>query len=361
MTMKAAKHHYLRHFAEWTAPTMFGLSMVFLVCQAIVVVIFFDVPNFSENARLALNPSAPGADELRAAVVASELSGVWIYGIALECLLVIWVIVIAETVFHWVTRPWDESHKKYHFFGLLFCLMPSLRLCARSPEMHDRLWLPWLGWRTPNKRLRRRLEKNFSVPMILIALLILPVFVVEFFLKSQVIQYEWLRIMLHISTGIIWFAFAAEFILMVAVADKKIAYCRVHWVDLAIILLPLISFLRFLRVMRAQQIIKLARVYRLRGTSVKALRALFVLDSVERLLTSNTQKAIDRLQAKLDDVEAQGKELRRQITRLKKKLAEEEARETEANEQVPNDGSSTPEFHGPPSEVKDLPFENSGS
>lgn len=304
---------------------MFGLSMAFLVCQAVLVVAWFDVPNFSENARLAMSPNAEEAEAIREAIRAHEITGTGIQRFAELLILVIWPITIAEAVFHWISRPWDRDHRKYHVFGLLFSLMPSLRMCARSPEMHDRLWLPRLGWRIPNKRLQRRLQKVFSVPMIMIALLILPVFIVEFFMKAQVAEYAWLRAALHVSTGVIWFAFAAEFILMVAVTEKKLQYCQTHWVDLAIILLPLISFLRFLRVMRVQQIIKMARVYRLRGTTVKALRALFVLDSVERLLTSNTERAIDRLETRLTDVEAEAKLLRRRITKLRRKLEEESA------------------------------------
>ena len=60
-------------------------------------------------------------------------------------------------------------------------------------------------------------------------------------LVSQVSEYIWLRLLLHLSTGVIWFAFAAEFILMVSVAERKIAYCLAHWIDLAIIVLPLLS------------------------------------------------------------------------------------------------------------------------
>ncbi|MEM8670998.1 MAG: potassium channel protein [Planctomycetota bacterium] len=329
MGMQTSKKRTLRHIAEKTAPTMFGLSMAFLVCQAVYVVTWFDVPNFSENARLALRPDSPEAEAIRAAAIADTESGLWIQSFAFYLLFMIYVITITESAFHFVTRPWSAGYRKYHLFSVLFCIMPSLRMCARSPEMHDRLWLPKLGWRIPNKRLRRRLEKNFSMPMILIALLILPVFIVEFFLKTQVAQYVWLRMALHISTGVIWFAFAAEFILMVAVADKKIGYCKKHWVDLAIISLPLISFLRFLQVMRVQQIIKLGRVYRLRGTSVKALRALLLLDSVERLLTRNPERVIDRLQIKLDDVEAEAKELRRRITKLRRQLEEENAEDAD--------------------------------
>ena len=66
-------------------------------------------------------------------------------------------------------------------------------------------------------------------------MMILPILVIEYVFTAQVAQYAWLRLLLHVGTGVIWFAFAVEFILMVSVAEKKLAYCKKHWVDLAII------------------------------------------------------------------------------------------------------------------------------
>ena len=148
--------------------------------------------------------------------------------------------------------------------------------------------------------------------MIGIALLIMPVLIVEFFMKDQVSQYEWLRAFLHIGTGVIWFAFAMEFILMVSVAKKKLGYCKDHWIDLAIIILPFVSFLRTLRMLRMTRLAhllqlpmltKLGRVYRLRGTAVKVLRALMVLEVLQRIVGGDPERQIEKLQRQLDEVE----------------------------------------------------------
>ena len=200
--------------------------------------------------------------------------------------------------------------------------------------MGGRVWLPGIGWRRPDKRLRRRLERTFSVPMIVIALMIMPILIVEFFFKAQVAEYQTLRFLMHIGTGVIWFAFAAEFILMVSVADKKLAYCKKHWVDLVIILLPLFSFLRSLRALRATrlaklmripQIGKLARVYRLRGTAIKAVQALVLLDVVQRWMARSPEKTILKLLRQLVDVEDDAKRLRRRIARLQRQIDREAA------------------------------------
>ena len=332
--MQLGKHDAGQWIATRSAPLLFALSLSFLVCQAILVVVWVDVPNLSENAISAIEANSPGADEMRASL-SRDIVDHRIQGAAIFVMLAIWPLVILEALLHWCTRPWDKETRRFHFFGLLFCVCPSLRMCARSPEMRERLWLPGLGWRHANKRLRARLERQFGMPMIVIALMIMPVLIVEFFMKAQVAQYTWLRMLLHFGTGVIWFAFAAEFILMVSVADKKLAYCKDHWIDLAIILLPLFSFMRSMRLLRAtrvsnalrlKQLTKLARVYRLRGTAVKALRALILLEFFHRFMSQDVDHKIMKLQSRLGDLEAEAKKIRRKIARLERNRSEAESR-----------------------------------
>ena len=318
----------LRHrIAARVAPVMFTASLVFLICQAILVVIWVDVPNLSENALVAIDSSNPQAEQMRS-LIGQEVIDRRIAHVTSIVMFVIWITVTFESVCHWVTRPWNPSTRRTHGFSLLFCVCPSLRMCARSPEMNGRLWLPGLGWRQANRRLRKRLQRRFSVPMIAIALLIMPLLVIEFFMKAQVAQYTSLRLLLHVGTGVIWFAFAFEFILMVSVAEKKLSYCKKHWIDLAIILLPIFSFLRsfqWLRATRASKLLKLkqvtqlARVYRLRGTAVKTLRALVLLELFQRFLYRDSNQAIKRLTRRLSDVESEAKLIRRQITRIRRR------------------------------------------
>lgn len=143
--------------------------------------------------------------------------------------------------------------------------------------------------------------------------------------KAQVDQHAWLRVMLHVGTGTIWFAFAAEFILMVSVAEKKWSYIRANWLDLAIIVLPVVSFLRSLRIVRvtrlarltrAQQLTKIARVYRLRGTAIKAFRALIMLELFHRLIGSSPQRRLRRLRRELQEKQREVGQLQREIARI---------------------------------------------
>ena len=307
---------------------MFTASLVFLICQAVLVVVWVDIPNLSENAVLAIDPESPQAESLRLMVTRGVVS----HGVqdgAIFLMLLIWPLVILESTFHWLSRPWTREMRKFHGFAFLFCVCPSLRMCARCPEMDQRLWLPGLGWRRANKRLRHRLERYFSIPMIVIAMMILPLLVIEFFMKAEVAHFRWLRLLLHAGTGVIWFAFAAEFILMVSVAGKKIDYCKKHWLDLAIIMLPLFSFLRSLRILHITQslgitqLTRFARAYRLRGTAIKAIRALVLLELFQRLHDGNVDRSISRMQRKLADVEAEAKRIRRRIAKLERRRNEQ--------------------------------------
>lgn len=326
MTQRFDTKGWLRWFAGRNEVVMFTLSLVFLMCLAVLVVIWVDIPWLQERAEGGIGFDYSTAPTSAAAVYALER-------LVLSTMAVIWCVVIGEAVVHWLTRPWTAAMRRHHLHSLLFVCCPALRMCARSPEMNGRIWLPGMGWRRGGGRLQRQLERNFGVPMMVIALLIMPILIIEFFLKDQVAAYGWLRLFLHIGTGVIWFAFAAEFILMVSIAEKKLEYCKEHWIDLAIILLPLASFLRSLSlarvtrlssVMRIQQLSNLARAYRLRGTALKAFRVLILFDLTERILRVSDERRIEKLEKELAEMEKQTRLLRQKIARLRIKSAEAE-------------------------------------
>jgi len=304
---------------------LFGLSVLFLVCQAVLVVLWVDVPSLREKTL----PNTGTIAELgMGPITASELR---LERFALATMYVIWPIVTLETIYHWIIRPKTRAMRWFHLFGFFFCVCPSLRMCARSVEMDGRLWLPGMSWRRPNRRLRRRLEQHFSIPMIGIALLILPVLLVEFLLKDQVARYGSLRIALHVGTGVIWFAFAGEFILMASIAEKKLDYIRKNWVDLAIIVLPFFSFLRSMQAVRGSrlarlakipQLTKLVRAYRLRGTVLKAFRALVLLDVSTRLIRTTPEKRLARLRSELTATRREARLIRLMIARLEREITE---------------------------------------
>ncbi len=313
------------------AAPMFGLSVVFLAVLAAIVVLWVDVPMLNEP--LAENAAQTYGDSpLHPAehVYLRTEQALEAGYVCLQILGVLWILFVLEFVFQYVVRDRGKSFWRTHVSGWTGCFCPPLRLCARNADMDGKVWLPGLGWRKVNTPLRARLERILSIPMILIALAILPVLLVEFGMRHQVAAHRWLQVALHVSLGVIWFAFAAEFLVMFSVADRKWRYCKEHWIDIAIILLPFVSFLRSLRIVRAtrvarlarvEQLVRMSRLYRLRGLAMRALRAMLLLKLINRLLPPNPEKQLKRLREQLREKEADIRFLKRQIADLERSIA----------------------------------------
>ncbi|MCU0960696.1 MAG: ion transporter [Pirellulaceae bacterium] len=326
-----------RRCARWLAPPMFALSLLYLAFLAALVVLWVDVPAMlqpvvTEDAHHELPPVVPAGAQVLISGDDALLAGHRCV-LALELL---WVVFLAEFVVRFLLRdrsvPWWPTYGP----GLIACGFPPMRLCARNPDMGGMIWLPVLGWRKPNRSLRARLERLFSVPMILIALAILPVLLIEFGMRPQVLAHRWLQLALHVSLGMIWFAFALEFIVMFSVTDKKLRYCKEHWLDIAIIVLPFISFLRSLRVVRAtrlarvarvEQLVRMSRLYRLRGLAMRALRAMLLLRLLNRLLRVSPERQLEQLREQLREKETDVRLMRIQIAELERVVAERRAAE----------------------------------
>jgi hypothetical protein len=212
-------------------------------------------------------------------------------GIALDlcnwCLFLLYPMFVLEAVVHLAlgSPRWK--------FNLLYCLIPPLRICARDQMTGQAVWFPILAWQVVNSKFREKIRKSFSVPMLLIALLVLPLFAVEHYWQKQIESTPILADFTAIATGFIWFAFTLEFIVMISIEEKRLDYCRKHWLDLAVICLPMIAFMRALRV---AGLLKTVRVFRIKSLVLKLYRALLVLEVVNRLLQRNPEKRIMRLQ-----------------------------------------------------------------
>lgn len=319
--------------AKWLAIPMFSLALLFLILLAGLTVVWVDM------ATPALLPVESGvatdlADQTPAGDSFAELrrSANWAGYILFGMLLAIWPAFWVEPLLcRWL--GWREKSKTKSSWStdLWSALCPPLRLAKPVAEMDGKIWLPRIGWHVPGKPLAKMLDKVFSKPMLYIALLILPVLLIEFGFSAQVNQMPWLKLALSIATGLIWCAFAIEFIVMVSATDKKLAYIKKNWIDLAIILLPLVSFLRSLRIVRTaniakfakvQQLTKMSRIYRMRGLVAKSIRALMVLEIVYRILKVTPEKRIEKLRVQLAEKEEEANEIRSQIKMLESQVAE---------------------------------------
>ncbi len=94
--------------------------------------------------------------------------------------------------------------------------------------------------------LAERIDRLTELPMLLLALAYLPVFIIGYLPQMSVNARE----AAQFAEYAIIAAFAAELVVKMAVAERKLHYLRTHWLDVLIILVPFLRPLRFLRVVR---------------------------------------------------------------------------------------------------------------
>jgi voltage-gated potassium channel len=240
---------------------------------------------------------------------------------------VLWLVFLLEAVRRFWLRDRGRPPWKSLAVAAACALLPPLRMGCRSQIRPNHLWLPVLGWRRIDGHLRRTLERVFSVPMIFFALMVLPLFALEFFWAEQVHAEPALALGLDIGTAVIWLAFAVELILMVAVADRPVRYCFSNWINVAVVLLPavevlpLFRLLRLGRVLRLEQLLRWGRLHRLQALTMRGWRALLLLQVVHRLTGHSLEHQLKQLQELLQAKEEEVAGLRQEIKELEERIA----------------------------------------
>ena len=268
------------------------------------------------------------------------LSGLVIIGVA-AVICILWTALLLECAARLIYL--DAGRRSWRRVGhlLLVALIPPMRVGLTPTTAHHHIWLPVLGWRARTKPLRKELSRHFSVPMILFALMILPVLAVEYFWHEQLQAYLWLAVAVDAATKLIWLAFAVEFFTRLAADDEKLSYCVEHWIDALIVAFPIVSFLRIMRVLRvaklmkAGRLAKMSRLYRLRGLAMRGYRALLVLRLLERTSTWGAKTRLSAMRRSLEAKHEEIAELEEDIAELAEIVAEqqrEKKREKEEKE-----------------------------
>ncbi len=230
-------------------------------------------------------------------------------------------LFVLEFVFHLARR--DPQWRR----RAAGCLLPPLRLCGRDPQSPRYVWVLGRGWVRRNARLVVDMERAFSLPMIGMALMILPLLAMEHYLADAIAGNALLRALIALATVTIWLAFAVEFFVMIAVVENKVQYCKQHWMDIVVICLPFVAFLRFLRLgqaMRLQQLSKLGRAYRLRGVSMRLWRSILLLDLIARVVRISPEKQLGKLRLMMEEKEAELELLRERVRELEAEIAAKE-------------------------------------
>lgn len=242
--------------------------------------------------------------------------------------IAIWAAMAVELLVRvaWLERGRGSRRRGAYEVGCL--LVPPLRLglTAMGGRSRRLVWLPGVGWRRSGRALVRHLQRRFSGPMIVIGLMVLPALALEFLYKDQLDARPTVALGLDIGLRLIWLAFAIELVVMLAASREKLTYARQHWVDLAIVLFPLISFLRVLRllrlgsVVRASRLATMARTYRLRGLAMRLMRAVLLLRVLERMSERATRARIRMLEGSIEKHQRQIHEASEEIAELRTHL-----------------------------------------
>lgn len=230
-------------------------------------------------------------------------------------LIALWAVVIVEGLAGLSTTrdPWSARVKRL----LLTSLLPPLRMVIATSKPDGWLWLPVSGWRPAGEKTSAKLEQNLALPMVILTLLVLPVLGAELTGGETLENHPRMALATHLTTCLIWVGFTMEFLWMVAAAPNRLIYCLKNWINLVIILLPLVAFLRLLaafrlaRVFRASQLL---RTYRLRGLGARLWRLALLFNLLERLQKRDPAKYCTVLEKKIADLEDE-------LTGLRAKLA----------------------------------------
>lgn len=250
----------------------------------------------------------------------------------LTCPLAVWLMaglgflylfIVAETIAHWRS---GSGNMKQH---IAYLVMPIMRLCPRDHLSGKHVWLPGLGWRKTKTRLESFLARKFSGPMILIALLVLPVVGIEFLYADMIAEHPQRKFVIDTCSGFIWMAFVFEFVIMISVVEKRLRYCKKNWIDLAVVLLPLVSFMgaaRLGRLVKLKQLSRTAKIYRMRGLAIRSWRAIVALDVIDALLRRDSEQRMEKLQNQIEEKQQEIEQLRSQMERLQAKVETDSAK-----------------------------------
>jgi voltage-gated potassium channel len=207
-------------------------------------------------------------------------------------LAALYALLILEALAHWMAAG---KCMRQH---ILYLLIPFMRLSTRDHVDGSSVWVVGIGWTKSTLLLEKQLANAFGIPMMAIALPVLPLVVIQLFWSSTVNSNPHLKFMMATATAIIWAAFVFEFAIMFSVTKRKLKYCKEHWINLLIVLLPAFGFLRLAALgslFKLNQLAKTVSVLRLRGLAIRFWRAMISLGVIDKALRKTHDHKIEKL------------------------------------------------------------------
>lgn len=240
----------------------------------------------------------------------------------IDILLKLWVIFFLERILYIIFC--GHITWKNYVNSALMLIFPPLRLAAR--RCHHKRFIWFLGWQPVSKQSYEALEKKFLLPILFISLFMIPFWITEIFFPQRISSHDVLYHLINLGNAIIWGLFVAEFIVMMSIAEKRREYIIKHWLELFIIILPMLALARFILVARYIQLLERVRwlkfakvqrilnIYRARSVLHRLLRMLIIIDIIKRFYQrKNPEKYLNMLQEKLQEKEQEVETLKQQI------------------------------------------------
>ncbi len=236
-------------------------------------------------------------------------------------LYMLWPVFIIERTLHLLFCC--EKTGKNILITFIMMLIPPLRLASK--RCHDKEYIFWdLNWQLIDQTLYEHIEKRFLYPILIVSCLMIPFWITEIIFSK--ISHLWLTHLLNLGNAVIWSLFVIEFIILCSISKKPLKYVTSHWLELSIIILPMLVLARFILIFKYLQFSKTAyllvkiqnilNIYRARSVINRIIRILIIIDIVRRVYQHrNPQKYLQMLQDKLDDKE-------QEITEIKQKIIE---------------------------------------
>ena len=291
----------LARYNAWSARPMFYLAMLALLMIGTLITALKE-----ENLSPFINHHLPA--------IAWTLAGLELFFIA-DFLTLLYLKKRSD-------QPVDHNEFVFRCLALIF---PPARIGSRDIMTGEYIWIPFWHWAEDTAGLLDELQKRFIIPMIGVALLMVPVLVVEWKFMEDV-QSRWpdlnIHLIMEIIETIVWASFAFEFVLLISVAHEKLNYAKDNWIDLLIILLPFVSFLRTFRISQIARLKYATRSFKLRGVMTKTKRGLFFFNFLQRIFRIEPESELRRLQKLLRENELERKDLQEKLLATSERLTE---------------------------------------
>jgi voltage-gated potassium channel len=250
-----------------------------------------------------------------------------------QILISLWLIFAIERFLYLSLCP-NKTWRSFvaAFFIVLF---PPLHLAARRCHTKQYIWY-FTHWELVREELFNKIERQFLFWIILILVIMTPFWLIELIFSKKLHDNILLQHIMNTGNAIVWAVFVAELVIEISITKKWQQYLIKHWIELLIILLPMLAFARFLRFAKLgflakfgfiQKMVitytakwqKLLNIYRARSTVNRLIRIFILVEVIQRWQQSrNPKKYLKKLHEQLEEKQQELDEIKRKIAETEK-------------------------------------------